>query len=460
MRLTIVDQRSTSTDIEGCRSAVSDERSDRRWYSALSSIGVTFGPTFQALSDIRTISDKNEATAKVALRTTRDCMVQESRYIMHPSTIDACLQLVNVAASKSKVQKIDKAYLPVIIEHMSLRKRAMSSTASAVQTLNVRCHGYHHGLRSVRGEAEVFGDDGSVVLRMRATFASFEGGLSEQNVEKLRQPYLRLLWKPDVERMNGSEIQSLFARNSDDPEDRLRLQKLKELAGLCVLDCCERLPNFFGFENWLSNLRNFAYWLRAEEARLMDGSLGILSASDYEGRIQSLVSDLGVGEPEAQILTEVRGKLREILLPAPKSTGAIVEAQLEQVYECGFTRRAACEKLSKLMKLYAHKTPGLKILEVGVGTGGATHALLKALRGTSLQPDYREYTFTRVSPTVVSTAQEKFKDYWNMQFRELDISQDPLSQGFEEGYYDFVLVVDVSSIIQGRREIGRSYCRS
>jgi hypothetical protein len=383
-------------------------------------------------------------------------MVQESRYIMHPSTLDACLQLVNIAASKSKVERIDKAYLPVTIEHMSLWKRVTSHAVPVVQTLNVRCHGYHHGLRSVRGEAEVFGDEGRVVLHMKATFASFESSLSEQNIEKLRQPYLRLLWKPDVERVNGSEIRNLCARNSDDPEDHLRLQKLKELAGLCVLDSCERLPNFFGLENWPSNLRNIAYWLRAEEARLMEGPLGVISASDYVGRIQSLVSDLGVGEPEAQILSEVRGKLREILVDAPNSPDVIAEAQLEKVYECGFTRWAACEQLSKLMKLYAHKTPGLRLLEVGVGTGGVTHALLKALRGTSPQPDYREYTFTSVSPAVVSTSREKFKDYWNMQFRELDISRDPLSQGFGEGYYDFVLVVDVSSVVRGGRGKGRS----
>jgi acyl transferase domain-containing protein len=457
MKLTIPDQRSTSTNIEGRLVAISKERSDRRWYSALSNIGVTFGQTFQALSDIRTTPDKDEATAKVALHTTRGCMVQESRYIMHPATLDACLQLVNIAASKGHVEEIDKAYLPVTIEYMSLWKRATSPTAPVLQSLSIRSHGCHHGLRSVRGEAEVFDDEGRVVLRIKATFVSFEGHFSKQSVEKPRQPYLRLVWQPDVERINGAEIQKLFAWDYGDLEDHVRLQKLKELAGLCVLDLCERVPAFFGLGNQHSNVVNFAHWLSAEQARLMEGPIGMVSIPDYVERIQSLVSDLGVGEPEAQILIKLSGKLLDILAGAPNSLDMIPEAQLDQVYERGFTRWAACKQLSKLMKLYANKAPGLRILEVGIGTGGATHVLLTALRGSSPQPDYQEYTFTGLSRTTVSTAQERFKDFRSMQFRELDIERDPLSQGFEGGSYDFVIVVDVSSVVPVRRGRGRSW---
>lgn len=374
-------------------------------------------------------------------------MVQESRYIMHPSTLDACLQLVNIAASKGKVERVDKAYLPVRIEQMSLWKRASSPNAPALETLNIRCRGCYHGLRSVRGEAEVFNNEGRVVLRMKATFASLEGGFSKQAVDKRRQPYLRLLWQPDVERINAAEIQGLFVWDSGNLTDRITLGKLKELAGICVLDLCERLPDFFRLGNPHSNIVRFAHWLSAEQAHLMESPIGMLSKPEYVGRIQSLVSDLGVREPEVRILIDLRRKLLNILANAPNSTDVIVEAQLEHIYEGGFTRWASYKQLSQLMKLYAHKTPGLRILEVGIGTGGMTGELLTALRGTSPQPDYYEYTFTSLSPTAVSTAQEKFRDFRNIRFRKLDIERDPLSQGFEEGYYDFVIVADVRSVV-------------
>jgi hypothetical protein len=448
--LTVPDQKPISTSVEGSRGAASKESSDRRWYSALSDIGVMFGPTFQTLSDIRTTPDKGEATAKIALHTTRGLMAQESRYIMHPSTLDGCLQLANIAASKGKIKNIDKAFLPVTIEQMTLWKRATKPVVMAPETLNIRCRGHHHGLRSVRGETEIFDDDGRVFLHMKATFASVEGGLSKQGVEKPRQPYLRLIWQPDVERIKGAEIRKLFGSGFDDLKDHTRFERLEELARLCVLDCGKRLPEF-ELGNQPQNVRHFAQWLRTERSRLLEGPMGNLSAFKYRERIETLISDLGVDMPEARILIELKGKLLEIVTDAPNSADLISEEQFEQIYELGYTRCTASQQLSKLMKLFTHKSPGLRILEVSARTGGATRVMLAALRGTSPQPNYREYTLASLSSTAVSIAQEKFKDFRNMQFRELDVERDPLSQGFEEGYYDFVIATDVSSVVLGKK---------
>ncbi len=60
-----------------------------------------------------------------------------------------------------------------------------------------------------------------------------------------------------------------------------------------------------------------------------------------------------------------------------------------------------------------------------------------------LPADRCEYTFTDVSPAFTQSASELFQDYDFVEYRTLDIENDPLDQGIEEGSYDLVLAADV-----------------
>ena len=69
--------------------------------------------------------------------------------------------------------------------------------------------------------------------------------------------------------------------------------------------------------------------------------------------------------------------------------------------------------------------------------------MLKVLEGNSRQPKYIQYTFTDVSTAFLGTAQVKFRDYKNMDFRILNIENDPLGQGFDHDSYDLILASNV-----------------
>ncbi|KAB8336832.1 hypothetical protein FH972_021140 [Carpinus fangiana] len=94
--------------------------------------------------------------------------------------------------------------------------------------------------------------------------------------------------------------------------------------------------------------------------------------------------------------------------------------------------------LAGTMKQLTHRYPHSKILEIGAGQGTATRPILEAItcRGGALP----FYTFTDVSPDVLTKSADSFNmDSDNMNFKVLDIEQDPVIQGYEPHTYDIVI---------------------
>lgn len=83
---------------------------------------------------------------------------------------------------------------------------------------------------------------------------------------------------------------------------------------------------------------------------------------------------------------------------------------------------------------------GLRILEVGAGTGSATRKLLQHLQGTS-----STYTFTDISTNFLNRAEDSLPHVPGVQidFRILDLEKDIVAQGFEKGTFDMIVAVNV-----------------
>ena len=97
---------------------------------------------------------------------------------------------------------------------------------------------------------------------------------------------------------------------------------------------------------------------------------------------------------------------------------------------------------------------GLRVLEVGAGTGATTGAVLAAL------PSGRtEYEFTDVSAGFLSSAERRFGDAGaEVRYRVLDIERDPLAQGFGEHGFD---VLVAANVLHATRDLEESlaHCR-
>jgi SAM-dependent methyltransferase len=98
---------------------------------------------------------------------------------------------------------------------------------------------------------------------------------------------------------------------------------------------------------------------------------------------------------------------------------------------------------SRLLQTLGHCKPTLRVLEIGAGTGGTTTNMLAGLRSSFGEPLYSQYSYTDISSGFFVAAKERFKDHPNMSFSVLDISKDPLEQGFEAESFDLILAANV-----------------
>ncbi|MDQ2588965.1 methyltransferase type 12 [Saccharothrix yanglingensis] len=81
---------------------------------------------------------------------------------------------------------------------------------------------------------------------------------------------------------------------------------------------------------------------------------------------------------------------------------------------------------------------GLRVLELGAGTGATTADLLPALAGTG-----SDYLFTDLSPLFLRDAAARFADHPYLRFRLVDFTE-PLEPQVREGDFDLVVAVNTA----------------
>jgi SAM-dependent methyltransferase len=100
--------------------------------------------------------------------------------------------------------------------------------------------------------------------------------------------------------------------------------------------------------------------------------------------------------------------------------------------------------LSNLFSTLGHANPTLRVLEVGAGTGGTTALALGGLTQSDGPRLYSRYCYTDISAGFFPAARQRFRGYHGVDFAVLDISQDPLDQGFEAQEFDIVIASNVT----------------
>jgi SAM-dependent methyltransferase len=91
----------------------------------------------------------------------------------------------------------------------------------------------------------------------------------------------------------------------------------------------------------------------------------------------------------------------------------------------------------------------MKILEIGAGTGAMTRHVLANLmqhgEDETGAPRFAQFDYTDTSRSFFEKAQDRFGHNRKLHFKALNIEENPVEQGFEEGSYDLVVASAVSS---------------
>ena len=139
----------------------------------------------------------------------------------------------------------------------------------------------------------------------------------------------------------------------------------------------------------------------------------------------------------SQLSRVLRGAIVPVQLVFPPGdlTTATTVYQESTVFKVMNTivEKAIAKALEKLPR-----ARGVRILEIGAGTGATTRYILP-----QLPPNNTEYVFTNIGDLFTTKAKEKFLDYPFVDYRTLDIEVDLTTQGFESHQYDVIIAANV-----------------
>ena len=83
----------------------------------------------------------------------------------------------------------------------------------------------------------------------------------------------------------------------------------------------------------------------------------------------------------------------------------------------------------------AHTKPDLSILELSAGTGGVALPFFSSTHGGLFN-----YTFSGPDPAILESAKERLQAHRaSIEFKVLDIEQDPSGQGFKDNAFDLII---------------------
>ncbi|KAL4977326.1 hypothetical protein BDW66DRAFT_150182 [Aspergillus desertorum] len=402
-----------------------------RWYTTLSRVGLNYGPRFMGLKNITAGVTERSAVLDIADDPGDG---SESPYPLHPTTLDIMLQSWTVAAFRGVYSAFNRSFLPTFIKELYVgvgtgqEIHVMTTTSS---------HRAAAGREGVEGQSYAVGENGENVLVLRG----FRGTPLPTEEDEPELTALQLQWKPDVSFLDAAKL----TRPVYDFREQIALAE--KLYVLCAL---ESYPSLEGVEATQPHFEKYRKWMQSQIPRFEEPGYPLvdtvelvhMTSEERRQLIPQLLEECkaaGVGAMAEsvwrtydQLVDVFKGKTDFLDLLIHDGTLAGIYDWMNNVWD-----------VSEFFQLLGHAQPQLRILEIGAGTGGLTSKILQQLQSEFGERLYFQYTFTDVSSGFFVAAQERFKEYSGIEYKVLDISKDPVAQGFKPGEYDLIIASNV-----------------
>ncbi|KAI6770702.1 hypothetical protein HG531_009557 [Fusarium graminearum] len=388
-----------------------------RCYESLARSGLNFGPDFQLLSEIRSDTVDQKAQSKVLGKSG-----EEVDYHLHPTVIDASLQLLSVAVSRGFADRFDKTMVPTHIDEMCVYRPTITDS------FDIRANACYTSTGSVTGGGQIADSKGQLVLTISDIKLTTVG---DQNGGKPVEPTARSEWAHHVDFLDPKTLIKPAIDRSDHMPD------LTRLSNLCMVHTKRSISEL---DSTTEHMHKYKAWVD-RQIKIDDiGSLESLSNDEIESQIDAMMTSLKqTSAKDAAIAIEkVFANTSDMFTGSKESLDILLsDGTLNRLY----TFMDQCDE-SELFKYLAHSKPNLRVLEIGAGTGGSTSQLLKYLAPVG-KVLFSNYTYTDISSGFFESAKKRFNEFPNMEFATLDISRDPSEQGFDGREYDLILATNV-----------------
>lgn len=408
-----------------------------RWHKRFWEAGLGYGPAFQGLSELKAYRGTNTASAKVALNPTPN-FKNESRYPIHPGTLDTMIQLALISCHAGQVERFEKAFVPIFADDVTV----WVPEANQPQGLGV-ASGEIVGLRSMYSRVQLYSFSGSPLLDIgELKCVTYEGIEDESASSATREPYWRPVARPDIDTLTPAIAKDMFPAQE---VDQSTITALETLSAHVLASIGDTLQSHV-IEDKTRNHDAFAEWVRSWNNSCDQHPTQRLSKTERVAEIQRLSMSMK-DVPEAKCLAALHENLDSVLKGDTNSIKVLMENNLmTEFFSSGISLQGGYTQLQHTVDLLGHKNPRMRILEVGAGTGGATSAVLATLASKSASKRLQEYVFTDHASWAIPEAQSRFSGQDALTFQTLDILQDPISQEFEGHSFDLVIATGLSEL--------------
>ncbi|KAL1623909.1 Type I Iterative PKS [Neofusicoccum ribis] len=401
------------------------------------SVGIYHGPAFRNLKQIMSAPGRSATTFAVADTTASMPGNFQREHLLHPTTLDSVFQAAYSALPSGQRCAMVPRSIKKMFVSADIRSEAAELFVAHSRIGKMDRRGFHAHV-AVQSEG---GADSSAVLEIEDLFCQALDGTVAQAEQ--HSGCLTVQWEEELSLTSARGLMEKL-KASPDPSEVALVQEMKQacfyffhdtVGSLTESDVGGLLWYHKIFFEWMklqiSQQPQAAKWLEVPEAE-KENLFGKVSSSSVDGE---MVCRIGCNL--APILRQQIAPL-ELMLQ---------DHLLYRYYKSALRVDRCYAQVHHLVKLFAHKNPRAKVLEIGAGTGGCTQSVLEALGGgdTGTPQRFSRYDFTDISSGFFEQARTRFGAWGTeaIQYQKLDVESDPADQGFEKGSYDLIVACQV-----------------
>lgn len=419
------------------------------FYQTCRAQGIDYGENFQRITQLK--QGKNIALGQISLLPD----AATSTYVLHPTLLDASLQVVGAALSDKQT------YLPTGLQKLTVFGSATDEIWSLVK---IRSH------QPILADVQLIDSAGQMVAEIE--------GLRLQPAHPERLPgtpdfqdwLYKIEWRlqPALENqipylLSTTEIRDLTTSLPQlicKPELDIYRQVLPQLETLSLAYIVDALKTL-GCIDANATLQIEHLQIAPQHQRLFAHLLEIVTTTGILQQQKSLalkpqplyrqlLSQYPIADNELNLLHRCGSHLAQVLQGKQDAMQLLFcdgdISTLTQLYQDSPAAQLMNTLVQQVVITAIARKPAqqvLRILEIGAGTGGTTAYILPHLDAATT-----EYTFSDISPLFTTKAQTKFAAYEFVQYRVLDIERSPITQVEQ---FDIIIAANVLHATQNLR---------
>lgn len=424
-----------------------------RMYQMLRTNGFGFGPSFRSLTALE-CKKEMEVVGKLFPFDEEYFSWSENvqSHVIHPTTLDGVFQMALAAVSKCGVKAIP-TMVPTKIHRLWISNTVLAKGEALDLYGKAEPSGRNHDSFVVGTNRKE--DSTHIVVEGLEVTPVADDDYSVHSQATDTQLCYYLDFKPDLDLLDHHQTLEYCRGNEMSESEPVEFFQDLQLVMLHFMADALNVLDLRSLHGMKPHFQRYISWMRLKmdqlSAMALPNALPKWSALLRNKENQAAVVDkVENSNAQGKFYVEVGRNIVNILEEKVDPLALLFQGDLAKDFYRDLGNNLALKRaLIRYLDVLGHKDPGMRILEIGAGTGAMTSIVVDTLghvgsNGTGCFR-YAQYDYTDISPSFFPAAQSNFLDQGHrMQYKVLDIELDPTSQGFEEGGYSLVVAASVS----------------